>query len=99
MDWIGAGVAALKRSAKEALKAEPIARQSGVPKGSCFWHFKNIAELKEATLDLWQEKGTGQIVKELGKLAPGRRRLKALIATSARDHEFGSQPSELAIRN
>ena len=99
-DWIAAAFKALNEGGPEAVKVEPVARALQATKGSFYWHFKNLAELKEAMLLHWKERATREIIRELEILEPGKERLSALIKIASQPFdELPGAPSELAIRD
>ena len=61
-DWIKEGLKALGRSGFTALKAEPLAKAMGVSRGSCSWHFADIAAFHAAILARWHEVAAEQII-------------------------------------
>lgn len=56
--WIQAGFRALTARGPTALKAEPLARELGVSKGSFYWHFANLGAFREAMIDYWMAMAT-----------------------------------------
>lgn len=52
-DWLEAGFAALMRHGAQGIKAESLARDLGVSKGSFYWHYTDVSSLKKAMLDFW----------------------------------------------
>lgn len=53
--WIDAGLAALKQSGPQGLRAETLARTLNTTKGSFYWHFKDVPAFQDAVLDAWSE--------------------------------------------
>lgn len=101
-DWILAGFRALTKGGPETLKAEPLARGLEVSKGSFYWHFKNVDDLKHAMIAHWRESATAEIIAEITRTeqAP-RAALSRLLALSVtpRDAPFGGPAAEAAIRD
>ena len=101
-DWIAAAFRALTRGGPQAIRAEAIARDLGVSKGSFYWHFKDVADLKQAMIDHWQNTATDTVIRGLenSELAP-RTRLRQLLqlAASDRDRAYGGDLAEAAIRD
>lgn len=60
-DWVLAALRALVRGGIGAVKVEPLAREIGATKGSFYWHFKNIGELHQVMLELWEDIATHRI--------------------------------------
>jgi len=101
-DWLKAAFRALTRHGPTAVKAETLARALSVSKGSFYWHFKDVAALRRAMIDLWLEEGTISVIKELESLpVPAAERLRRLveISVSERSEPFGGMKLESAIRD
>lgn len=83
-DW---GAAALEAIASgggiAAVAVEPLASRLGTTKGSFYWHFGSRAELVEAALALWEQRGTVDVIRavEAGG-GSGGDRLRALFEHS-----------------
>lgn len=60
-DWVLAALRALVRGGIGAVKVEALAREIGATKGSFYWHFKDLGELHQVMLELWEEVGTQRI--------------------------------------
>jgi AcrR family transcriptional regulator len=100
-DWITAGFRALSAGGEGALRAEAIARALKVSKGSFYWHFKDVADLKARMLGHWQERATAQVIQEIeGSDADARARMALLIqaATAYPSEVYGGRGAEVAIR-
>ena len=52
--WIRAATTALRNGGVDAVRIEALARTLGATKGSCYWHFRDRAELLEAVLVWWE---------------------------------------------
>lgn len=101
-DWIRAGFRALTAGGPQAIRAEAIARELGVSKGSFYWHFKDVPALKTAMLEHWMDVATKQIITtvEYSRLdAAEQLRLLVRIATGGRDDAYGGPLVEAAIRD
>ena len=90
--WVQAGLRALARSGFGALKADILAKNLGVSRGSFYWHFADVAAFHTAVLRRWREVALDNIVAQIEE-NPGDR-LKWLIEQAL------AQPSKLetAIR-
>jgi AcrR family transcriptional regulator len=100
--WIEAAFRALTAGGPQAIKAEAIARDLQVSKGSFYWHFVDVPDLKRQMLLLWQQKATANIIAMLENNAdPAADRLRSLVefATSGDDVRYGGVLAETAIRN
>lgn len=100
--WIQAAFRALSKGGPSAIRAETIARDLNVSKGSFYWHFKNVDDLKFQMLELWQDQATGSIIVDLEATGLSAvEKLKALIdrATSGGNVPYGGLLVEAAIRD
>jgi AcrR family transcriptional regulator len=52
-DWILKALDVLRKEGLAGVRAERLARDLNVTKGSFYHHFKNLADLQEAILDYW----------------------------------------------
>lgn len=101
-DWLQAAFRALTKGGPSAIKAEAIARDLGVSKGSFYWHFENVPTLKSSMLSHWQEEATQAIITELDQVIDvpeDKLRQLVWISTSGRDTPYGGQMAEAAIRD
>jgi AcrR family transcriptional regulator len=64
-DWIDRGIKTLIKNGFTALKAEPLAKEMGVSRGSFYWHFKDIGAFHAAILKHWREVAAEQIIANL----------------------------------
>ncbi len=58
--WIRAGLAALAKTGPEMLRADRLAREIGVSRGSFYWHFTNVASFQDAVLEAWEQQAVDQ---------------------------------------
>jgi len=101
-DWIKGAFRALTLNGPQAIKAEAIARDLKVSKGSFYWHFNDIADLKAKMLSHWQQAATQSVIDIVdSKAATPRDQLRMVvsISTGARSDDYGGQAVEAAIRN
>jgi AcrR family transcriptional regulator len=102
IEWIEAAFRALSTSGPQAIKAEAIARELGVSKGSFYWHFTNVADLKTKMLTHWYEAATQEIIAQVNQVegSPAER-LSTLvdIATGNKSEPYGGVSVEAAIRD
>ena len=100
--WIEAAFRALSAGGPDAIRAEKIARDLKVSKGSFYWHFKNVDALKGAMLELWKSASTETIVTALeAQDQDAEQKLQALIehASSDASQPYGGVIVEAAIRD
>lgn len=101
-DWLEAAFRALTKGGPSAIKAEAIARDLGVSKGSFYWHFANVPALKSNMLSHWQEIATASVIKTLDQITETpENKLRQLISlsTSGLDDAYGGPSVEAAIRD
>lgn len=101
-DWIIAAFRRLGEGGIAGVRAEVIARDLGVSKGSFYWHFRDLDDLKARMLEHWRQQGTSRIVAmtEADGGTPALRLQRLLdLATSDLDIPYGGYNSEAAIRD
>jgi AcrR family transcriptional regulator len=64
-DWLDLGLKTLARRGFTALKAEPLAKEMGVSRGSFYWHFADIGAYRAAILQHWREVAAEQVIADL----------------------------------
>ncbi len=102
VDWIKAAFRALTIGGPQAIKAEAIARDLKVSKGSFYWHFKDVADLKAKMLSHWQQVATLAViavVDERSDSAIDQLRLLVEMATDGKQVAYGGEKAEAAIRD
>ncbi len=100
--WVFAGFRALVAGGPDAIKVEPIARELGTTKGSFYWHFKDLGDLKAAMLAAWEELATTEITSSVRRAALSPRDRVMLLVDRVSvipDAEAGGQAVEPAIRD
>ena len=101
-DWIKAGFRALTRGGPQAIRAEAIARDLKVSKGSFYWHFKDIPAYEAAMLLHWRDEATEAIINAVdAKSGSTQNQLRLLVHISATQNEdaYGGNLAEAAIRD
>ena len=78
-DWIDAGLAALAKKGFGALKADLLAGELGVSRGSFYWHFADVGAYHAAVLARWRDVTTAAIIRETESLPDGAGRLRSLV--------------------
>lgn len=102
VEWIAAAFRRLGTGGIAAVRAEAIARDLKVSKGSFYWHFKDLSDLKAQMLEHWQTQATARIISmsELGISDPRARLVRLLdLATSDLADPYGGLSTEAAIRD
>ena len=101
-DWIWAGFRALVQGGPQALRVEPIARELGTTKGSFYWHFADLAALRVAMLEAWEQVATADITAAVQQSGlPAREQLLLLVekVSVPPDAKAGGDAVEPAIRD
>jgi len=101
-DWIWAGFRALVQGGPQALRVEPIARELATTKGSFYWHFADLAALRAAMLEAWEQVATTDITTAVRQSGlPARDQLLLLVdkVSIPPDSAAGGDAVEPAIRD
>jgi AcrR family transcriptional regulator len=100
--WIEAAFRALTIGGLQAVRIEAIARSLKVSKGSFYWHFVNLSELKTQMLQHWKEEATDNIIallEDTEMSASDRLRTLVEVATGDTSARYGGVMVEAAIRD
>ncbi|MBL8377009.1 MAG: TetR/AcrR family transcriptional regulator [Burkholderiales bacterium] len=100
-DWVAAGFRTLAQSGAHAVGVDALARELGATKGSFYWHFDDLAALKSAMLQAWEQLATTDITAAVrsAPLAPQDRLFLLMEKVSVTPgDEFGGLAIEPAIR-
>ena len=81
-DWTEEALLVMASDGLSGIAVEPLARRLGATKGSFYWHFADRGELVGATLDLWEQRATGELIERIEAISDPRERLLEL-ATGA----------------
>lgn len=68
--WIAAAYDLLIEGGIEAVKILPLAKRLRLSRTSFYWHFPDRGALLAALVERWQEKNTGNLVRQTGLPAP-----------------------------
>lgn len=101
-DWVLAGFRALVAGGPEAIRVEPIARELNATKGSFYWHFKDLNDLRSAMLAAWEELATTEITAPIRRSGLSPRDQVMLLADRVSDIpevEAGGLAVEPAVRD
>lgn len=80
IDWVEAALLALARDGLAGVAVESLARSLGATKGSFYWHFTDRAELIAATLKLWEQRETIDVIARIEAISGPRERLTAIVS-------------------
>jgi AcrR family transcriptional regulator len=94
-DWLDQGLKALAKRGFNALKADPLAKEMGVSRGSFYWHFADIAAYHAAILKHWREIAAERIIVDVEEAAADTDALPVLLR-----RVFSERPAlENAVRS
>ena len=83
-NWIDQGLKALARSGFSALKADALAKELGVSRGSFYWHFRDVEQYHAALLAAWRDRATDRVIVEMEQETDSEQSLRALVRKSMR---------------
>ena len=83
-DWIDFALTILARRGFQALKADVLARQLRISRGSFYWHFSDLAAFHVRVIEHWKRKATEAIIADIERHETPEARLDALLG-----HAFG----------
>ncbi|MFN4192938.1 MAG: TetR/AcrR family transcriptional regulator [Tabrizicola sp.] len=101
-DWVLAGFRALVRGGIAAVRVEALARDLKATKGSFYWHFKDLSELHQTMLELWEGLATTAItahVRQSGRDPMGQLMLLVDMVSIRPGEAFGGVEIEPALRD
>jgi AcrR family transcriptional regulator len=78
-DWLDRGLKVLAARGVSALKAEPLAKEMGVSRGSFYWHFADIGAFQAAILKHWREVAAEAIIANVEAAAGNEDPLAVLL--------------------
>ena len=85
--WINTALHAIGEEGIAAFNVEKLAKRLGVTKGSFYWHFRDRSALIEATMLLWEKKGTDDVIAQLEQIQSAEERLKMLMHSALQNTE------------
>ena len=101
-DWTEAALQALARGGLAAVAVEPLAKSLGATKGSFYWHFSDRNALLQATLELWEQRDTDQVLAGMDGTQDAATRLHNLVERALlsvqRNVDAGAGSIELALQ-
>jgi AcrR family transcriptional regulator len=101
-DWTEAALQALARGGLAAVAVEPLAKSLGATKGSFYWHFSDRNALLQATLELWEQRDTDQVLTGMDGTQDAATRLRNLVELALlsvqRNVDAGAGSIELALQ-
>jgi len=102
-DWTEAALQALARGGLAAVAVEPLAKTLGATKGSFYWHFADRNALLHATLELWEQRDTDQVLAGISETQDAATRLRRLVELALLSVQRGADADvgsiELALQS
>jgi AcrR family transcriptional regulator len=100
-DWIKAGFRALVAHGAGGFRLEPLIADLGATKGSFYWHFEHLADLRMAMLETWETLATRDLSRFVRDNARPEDRLRLLVELVAvrPAEDFGGVAAEPALRD
>jgi AcrR family transcriptional regulator len=97
--WLEAAYDLFVSEGIEAVKIMSLAKKLNLTRTGFYWHFKDLSELHDGIIDIWQTRNTGIVVARCA--APARSLCEALfnLIDCWIDNELFDAPLDLAIRN
>lgn len=97
--WIEAAYALFVEDGIEAVKIMPLAKRLNLTRTGFYWHFKDLSDLHEAIIDIWQTRNTGIILERCQAPAPSLCAALFNLIDCWIDNDLFDAPLDLAIRN
>lgn len=93
-DWLDQALKTLARHGPKGLKADALAKELGVSRGSFYWHFPNTDAFRAAVLAHWRSRTTEAVISYVEDAAADDSRLNVLMKRAL----TGEDRLEQAIR-
>lgn len=97
--WLDAAYDLFVNDGIEAVKIMPLAKKLDLTRTGFYWHFKDLSELHDAIIEIWQTRNTGIVKKRCA--APAQSLCAGLfnLIDCWIDDDLFDAPLDLAIRN
>ena len=97
--WLNAAYEMLTESGVEAVKVMPLAKKLGLTRTGFYWHFADRDALLEAMVRRWEEKNTGNLIKQTNSYAESITEAMFNLFDCWIDADLFDSKLDLAIRN
>ena len=97
-DWLAAALKVLEHKGIAAVKADVLARQLKVTRGSFYFHFASLKDLQDGLADIWRQRNCAPFDVLSGKTMSGMAFFEAVVRTWVDEDPF-SPLLDLAIRD
>jgi len=97
--WLDAAYDLFVSEGFEAVKVMPLAKKLNLTRTGFYWHFKDLSDLHDAIIEIWQTRNTGIVLERCA--APAKSLCAALLnlIDCWIDNDLFDAPLDLAIRN
>ncbi|TDE33459.1 TetR/AcrR family transcriptional regulator [Antarcticimicrobium sediminis] len=97
--WLNAAYDLFVSDGIEAIKVMPLAKKLNLTRTGFYWHFKDLSDLHDAIIGIWQTQNTGIILERCA--APAQSLCASLLnlIDCWIDNDLFDAPLDLAIRN
>lgn len=97
--WLDAAYTLFVSEGIEAVKVMPLAKKLNLTRTGFYWHFKDLSDLHDAIIEIWQTRNTGIVIERCR--APAQSLCAALLnlIDCWIDSDLFDAPLDLAIRN
>ena len=97
--WLGAAYELFVSEGFEAVKVMALAKKLNLTRTGFYWHFKDLPDLHDAIIEIWQTRNTGIVLERCA--APAQSLCAALLnlIDCWIDNDLFDAPLDLAIRN
>ena len=97
--WLAAAYELFVAEGIDAVKIMPLAKVLNLTRTGFYWHFKDLSDLHEAIIDIWQTRNTGTIIERCQAPAPSLCAALFNLIDCWIDNDLFDAPLDLAIRN
>lgn len=97
--WLNAAYDLFVSDGIEAVKIMALAKKLGLTRTGFYWHFKDLADLHAAIIDIWQTRNTGIMVARCALPAQSLCASLFNLVDCWIDPDLFDAPLDLAIRN
>ena len=97
--WIEAAYTLFVNDGIEAVKIMTLAKILNLTRTGFYWHFKDLSELQDVIIDIWQTRNTGIIVERCSMPAQSLCAGLFNLIDCWIDNDLFDAPLDLAIRN
>jgi AcrR family transcriptional regulator len=97
--WLNAAYDLFVLEGIEAVKIMPLAKKLNLTRTGFYWHFKDLSELHDAFIDIWQTRNTGIVLQRCAAPAPSLCAALFNLIDCWIDTDLFDAPLDLAIRN